>query len=118
MVAVGGSISIHGPAKGDVDQRRRYGPTDNNAVIEGEVTAIGGGADQEPSSRAMGGIQASTKFPGHKAAFSFRAEPFAVEIAASLLRIPALRGRPYALALLILALAPSHVANVAEAFDT
>ena len=119
VVAVGGSISIHGPVKGDVISVGGTVRLANNAVIEGEVTAIGGGVDQEPSSRVMGGIHSvnlgalvtKPRFLSGLSLLRWRSPRASFGY---LLYVVGL----YALALLVLALAPSHVANVAEAFDT
>ncbi|MGI6081966.1 MAG: hypothetical protein ACOYEP_03740 [Limnochordia bacterium] len=119
VVAVGGSIDIDGLVKGDVVSVGGTVRLGDDAVVEGQVTAIGGGVNQEPSSSVLGGIHSINignlsirpRLRPNLSLLRWRSPQAAFGYSLYVLGL-------YALSLLVLALTPSQVANVANAIDT
>jgi hypothetical protein len=117
-VAVGGSISVNGPVKGDVVSVGGMVRLGADAVVDGEVTAIGGGVDRNRAARVSGtinsiGIGEVFRHPRLRLNLGRWRwwSPYAA--VSYLLYVLGL----YALALLVIALVPSHVASVSRAIE-
>lgn len=116
VVAVAGSICVEGRVRGDVVSVGGQVRLGENAVVEGEVVAVGRGVDQKPSAQVTGGVSSITIANGIRELFGrpglFRWRVWAPAATAGY--VVYLVGL-YALALLVLALLPHHVANVTDA---
>lgn len=115
-IAIGGSINVDGPVRGDVVSVGGMVRLGADAVVDGEVIAIGGGVDRNPTARVLGGVTSigmGELFRHPRLLNISRKRWWSPAAASYLLYVLGL----YALALLIIALVPSHVASVSRAIE-